>query len=290
MERHLKKIIKILGSALLIIFLLLAFTAHSQNQRQNLEVDFLDVGQGDAILIKTPYEQNILIDGGPDNKVLSELGRHLSFFDKNIDLVILTHPHTDHVIGLVEILRRYKVKKVLLTEVKNNSPPYLAFLEEIKKQNIEEERADGPFDIALGQDLDLKVLYPLNDISQRNFEDLNDSSIVAKLIYKNNSFLFTGDAGEAVEKDLLDNKIDVAADVLKVGHHGSKYGTTQDFLDAVKPQYAVIEVGKDNEFGHPHLRTLDRLKQNNVFIFRTDWQGAIIFSSDGNNLKIKTGR
>lgn len=252
-----------------------------------MEIDYLDVGQGDAILIKTPYEQNILIDGGPDNKVLGELGRHLSFFDKNIDLVILTHPHTDHVVGLVEILRRYKVKKVLLAEVKNNSPPYLAFLEEIKKQNIEQEKITGPQDIVLGQDLNLKILYPFNDISQKNFEDLNDSSILAKLIYKNNSFLFTGDAGEAVEKDLLDNKIDITADVLKVGHHGSKYATSQEFLDIVKPEYAVIEVGKDNDFGHPHLRVLDRLTQNNIKIFRTDYLGTIILISDGINIEIK---
>ncbi|MCX6746392.1 MAG: ComEC/Rec2 family competence protein [Candidatus Parcubacteria bacterium] len=288
MERYLRKISKILGSALLIIFLLIAFTAHSQNQRQNLEVDFLDVGQGDSILIKTPYQQNILIDGGPDNKVLSALGKNLAFYDKDIDLVVLTHPHTDHVIGLVEILRRYKVKKVLLTEVKNNSPPYLALLEEIKKQNIETDKADGPKDIVLGQDLDLKILYPLNDISQKNFENLNDSSIVAKLIYKNESFLFTGDAGLPVEQDLLASKVDLTANVLKVGHHGSKYSSSQEFLDAIKPQYAVIEVGANNSYGHPHLITVKRLEQDNIKIFRTDLNGTINFTSDGQSLKIKT--
>ena len=287
MERYLKKITKILGSALLIIFLLIAFTAHSQSQRQNLEIDYLDVGQGDAILIKTPYQQNILIDGGPDNKILSALGKNLAFYDKDLDLIILTHPHTDHLVGLVEILRRYKVKKVLLTEVKNNSPPYLAFLEEIKKQNIEVEKADRPKDIVLGQNLDLKILYPFNDVSEKNFENLNDSSIVAKLIYKNNSFLFTGDAGFPEEQDLLTSKVDLSANVLKVGHHGSKYSSSQEFLAAIKPQDAVIEVGVNNSYGHPHLVTINRLEQNNIKIFRTDLNGTVVIISDGQNIKIK---
>jgi competence protein ComEC len=169
----------------------------------------------------------------------------------------------------------------------NNSPPYLAFLEEINKQNIATEIADSSRDIMLGQDLNLKILYPFNNISQKSFVDLNDSSIVAKLIYKNNSFLFTGDAGEAVEKDLLDNKVDVLANVLKVGHHGSKYATSQEFLEAVKPHDAVIEVGKDNGFGHPHLRALDRLIQNNIEILRTDLQGTITLVSNGIDVEIK---
>jgi len=286
----LRKVSKILGSALLIIFLLIAFTAQSQNQRQNLVVDFLDVGQGDAILIKTPYEQNILIDGGPNNAVLAKLGQHLAFFDKNIDLVVLTHPHVDHVTGLVEVLRRYKVKKVLMAQVLDRSPPYLAFLAEMEKQKIELEKADGPKDIVLGQDLDLKILYPFDDISQKNFDNLNDSSIVAKLIYKNKSFLFTGDAGLPIEQDLLNNKVDVSANVLKVGHHGSKYSTSQEFLDAINPQYAVIEVGQDNSYGHPHLVTLNRLAQKGIQILRTDLQGDVEIISDGNNLIIKPER
>jgi len=282
-----KKLFKILGSLVLIVSLLLGFTVYSQKERQNLEVDFLDVGQGDAILIKTPYEQNILIDGGPSNKILSELGRNLAFFDKNLDLVILTHPHSDHVDGLIEVLRRYKVKKILITGVVHTSPDYEAFLQEIDKQKIETEKAAGPKDISLGNDLDLKILYPFDDISQKKFEDLNDSSIVAKLSYKQNSFLFTGDAGVIVEKDLIANKVDLQANVLKIGHHGSKYATSQEFLDMVKPQDAVISVGKNNDFGHPHLRTLDNLQKRQIEILRTDYLGTIALVSDGIDVKIK---
>ncbi|OGY41399.1 MAG: hypothetical protein A2Y82_00225 [Candidatus Buchananbacteria bacterium RBG_13_36_9] len=282
-----KKIFKILSSLLLIVSLLLGFTVYSQKDRQNLEVDFLDVGQGDAILIKTPYEQNILIDGGPSTKVLSQLGRHLAFFDKNLDLVILTHPHSDHVAGLVEVLRRYKVKKILMTGVVHTSPDYEAFLQEINKQNIPTEKAIAPKEIILGQDLNLQILYPLTDLSEKKIENLNDSSIVAKLIYKHNSFLLTGDAEAIVEQDLLNNKTDLKADVLKIAHHGSKYSTTAEYLDAVKPQFAVISVGENNNFGHPHLRTLDNLQKRQIEILRTDYSGTIALVSDGIDISIK---
>jgi competence protein ComEC len=282
-----KKLFKIIGSLLVLVFLLIGFAVNSQHDRQNLEIDYLDVGQGDAILIKTPYEQNILIDGGPSSKVLSELGQNLAFFDKKLDLVVLTHPHADHVAGLVEVLRRYDVKKVLITGVLHTAPDYLAFLKEISDQQIPVEYANGLRDINLGQDLTLKVLYPLKDLNQQKMEELNNSSIVLKLIYKNNSFLFTGDAEELVEQDLLAAKIDVSAQVLKVGHHGSKYSSSPLFLEAVSPRYAVISVGAKNDFGHPHLRTLDNLQKQGIEILRTDQLGTIKIISDGVSLYFK---
>ena len=271
----------------MIIFCLIGFTVNSEKDRQNLEVDFLDVGQGDSILIKTPYEQNILIDGGPSPKVLSELGKNLAFFDKNIDLMVLTHPHSDHVDGLIEVLRRYQVKKVLMTGVVHTAPDYLTFLGEINKQKIETQTVIGPQDIILGKDLVLKILYPLVDLSNKQVDNLNNSSIVAKLVYGQTSFLLSADAEELVEQDLLNSKIDLAANVLKVAHHGSKNSTSQEFLAAVKPQFAVISVGKDNDFGHPHLRTLDTLEKNKIMVLRTDQAGTIKFISDGNKLQIK---
>jgi competence protein ComEC len=282
-----KKLFKILGSLLVLIFLLIGFAVNSQNDRQNLEIDYLDVGQGDAILIKTPYEQNILIDGGANSRVLSELGQNLAFFDKKLDLVVLTHPHADHVAGLVEVLRRYEVKKVLITGVLHTAPDYLAFLQEIADQQIPVEYADGLRDINLGQDLNLKILYPFKDLKEQKFENLNITSIVTKLIYKNNTFLFTGDAEEIVENDLLTAKVDVSAQVLKVGHHGSKYSSSPAFLAAVKPQYGVISVGANNDFSHPHLRTLDNLQKDKIEILRTDQLGTIRFVSDGNNIWLK---
>jgi competence protein ComEC len=282
-----KKLLKILGSLLVIVFFLIGFAVNSQQDRTKLEVDYLDVGQGDSILIKTPYEQNILIDGGPNTRVLSELGENLAFFDKKIDMVVLTHPHADHVTGLVEVLKRYQVKKVLITGILDTAPAYLAFLKQISDQKIPVEYANGLADINLGQDLTLKVLYPFKDLNQQKIENLNDSSIVLKLVYKNNSFMFTGDAEELVETDLLNAKVDISAQVLKVGHHGSKYSSTPQFLAAVKPQYGVISVGAKNDFGHPHLRTLDNLQKQGIEILRTDQLSTIRIISDGNNIQLK---
>lgn len=287
MDKQVKKLYKILGSLLVIVFFLIGFAVNSQIDRQNLEICFLDVGQGDAILIKTPYEQNILIDGGPDNSILSQLGKNLAFFDKDLDLVILTHPHSDHVAGLVEVLRRYNVAKVLMTGVSHTSPDYLTFLEEINLQNIETEIANEQKDIVLGDDLVLQILYPWTDLAGQKVESLNNTSIVTKLIYQNNSFLFTGDIEDQAELDLLNTELDLSADLLKVAHHGSKYTTGQEFLDKVKPEYAVIQVGQANSFGHPHLRTLKRLEENNIKILRNDLAGTIIFISDGQNLQRK---
>ncbi|MFC1598571.1 ComEC/Rec2 family competence protein [Patescibacteria group bacterium] len=287
MDRQAKQFFKYLSSLLVIVFFLIGFVVNSQEDRQNLEVVFLDVGQGDAILIKTPFEQNILIDGGPDNSVLAELGENLAFYDKELDLVILTHPHSDHVAGLVSVLRRYQVKKVLITGVLHTSPDYISFLNEIKLQNIDTEIIKAQKDINLGQDLDLKILYPWTDLRDKKIEELNNSSIIIKLVYQNNSFLFTGDAEEQTEKDLIDSNAYLKSQVLKIAHHGSKYSTSQEFLDIVKPQHAVIQVGQDNAFGHPHLRALKRLEDNNINILRNDYLGTIIFIADGQNMQIK---
>jgi competence protein ComEC len=287
MDSQAKKFFKYLGSLLVIVFFLIGFVVNSQQDRENLEVVFLDVGQGDAILIKTPYEQNILIDGGPDNSVLAELGQNLAFYDKELDLVILTHPHSDHVAGLVSVLRRYQVKKVLLTGVLHTSPDYISFLEEIKQQNINTEIINAQKDINLGEDLVLKIIYPWTDLRDQKVDELNNSSIIVKLVYLNNSFLFTGDAEEQIEKDLLASDTYLKSQVLKIAHHGSKYSTSQEFLDRVKPQYAVIQVGQDNAFGHPHLRIIKRLEENNIDILRNDFLGTLIFIADGQNLQIK---
>lgn len=287
MDKQAKNFFKYLSSLLVIVFFLIGFVVQSQDDRQNLEVCFLDIGQGDAILIKTPYEQNILIDGGPDNTILAQLGQNLAFFDKELDLVILTHPHSDHVAGLINVLRRYEVKKILLTGVLHNSPDYMTFLDEIRKQNISTEIIKAQQDIDLGEQLVLKIIYPWSDLRDKQVEELNNTSIVTQLIYKNNSFLLTGDAEIPVEQELLASDTYLRSQVLKVGHHGSKSSTSQEFLDAVKPQYAVIQCGQDNDFGHPHLRTIKRLEDNNIQILRNDLLGTIIFIADGQNLQIK---
>jgi competence protein ComEC len=246
-----------------------------------LEVDFLNVGQGDAELIKTPYGQTILIDGGPDNKVLSELGRNLSWLDRQIDLVINTHPHDDHVAGLVDVLRKYQVRRVAITRAASNAPPFQEFLRVRADKKIPVTIVDGKAKITLGPDLTLEILHPgKNDLTG----DLNQDSIVARLIYKNKTFLFTGDANIKTEAELIKEKVDLKSDVLKVGHHGSETSSSLDFLRAVAPQIAVIECGVDNQFSFPRADTLWRLQKVGAKIFRTDLNGTVKIKTDGETL------
>lgn len=284
MPRKLYKILLILGIAACITAIFafwLTFRAP-----ENLEIDYLDVGQGDAELIQTPFGQNILIDGGPGDKVLKSLGKALPWWDRKIDLMILTHPHDDHVTGLIEVLKRYQVKKILYTGVNHDSPNYIAWLETVRAKKISLTIIDRPQVIELGKDCALEIIYPNKNLSGLAVENLNNSSIIAKLVYKENKFLFVGDAEEEVEKELLKLKIDLKADVLKIGHHGSTTSTSEDFLRAVSPLKAVIEVGADNEFGHPQVRILKRLENADIEIFRTDLLGNIRLKSDGKKIMV----
>lgn len=255
------------------------------NEGSGLKVYFFDVGQGDSALIKTPDRQKILIDGGPSGAVVEKLGQNLPFYDKTINLMILTHPHADHLDGLVEVLKRYEVKKILATGAINSTPDYLAWLEEIKKENVPMEIAKAGQMIDFGDGSKIEILSPAEDFSGKQPDNLNNTSIVCKLIFGETSFLFTGDAEKEVEDILIAGGADLKADVLKVGHHGSKNSTSQEFLEAVKPKFAVISVGKKNTFGHPNAGTLSRLEKLGAEIFRTDRGGDIIISSDGQKVK-----
>jgi competence protein ComEC len=254
------------------------------NPAAALEVDFLDVGQGDSEYIRLPDGRDILIDGGPDNQVLNQLGRVMPFFDTEIDFLILTHPHADHVVGLNAILKKYHVKEVYLTGVLYSSPDYLAWLKEVKRQNLKIIIVKQPFDLLLAPDLTLKFLFPDVDYEHKSAVELNDTSIVNQLVYKNEKILFTGDAGFTVENELLQNKVDLRSNVLKVGHHGSAYASAEEFLNAVEPEFAVISVGAGNSFGHPSLAVVRRLERLPVMVFRTDQDGLITLVTDGEKI------
>ena len=258
-----------------------------------LRVYFLNVGQGDAIYIRTPDEQDILIDGGPDASVLAELGKVMPFWDRQIDVMILTHPHSDHVAGLVEVLRRFEVKQIYYTGVLHTAPDYLAWLQEIKNKNVLMNIVQDFFELKLSEDIKLQFLFPTTSLVNQKMTELNNSSIVTRLVDGDTEFLFTGDAEVEVEEALLkkycalDQACSLASDVIKVGHHGSTSSSSEEFLKAVNPDYAVITVGLDNAFGHPHLRTLKRLERLNVPILRTDERGMIELSTDGKDLFLK---
>ncbi|MFH0891204.1 MAG: ComEC/Rec2 family competence protein [Candidatus Falkowbacteria bacterium] len=250
-----------------------------------LEVDFLDVGQGDAILIKTPAGQNVLIDGGPDIAVTRDLSRNLPWWDRTIDLMILTHPHDDHVNGLNDVLRRYAVKKILYTGVSHDSPGYLNWLRLVREEKASLLIADRPQTVRLGDNCYMEILYPLESVLGRRVENLNNSSIVAKLVYGDTEFLFMGDAESEVEKGLLEKNVDLSADILKAGHHGSDTSSSEEFLAAILPEIAVIQVGENNNFGHPSRRILKRLERIRTQVYRTDLEGTIRLISDGDMIK-----
>ncbi|MDO8639684.1 MAG: ComEC/Rec2 family competence protein [bacterium] len=282
----------------LFVFNILAWSAVLDIGRSRvLEVNFFDVGQGDAVFIETPEKQQILIDGGPDSTVLEKLGKEMPSWDKTIDLVILTHPEKDHMQGLLDVLKRYKIKNILWTGVVRDTAEFQEWEKLLKEKEIKEGTkitiAKAGQIICLAscsesyeKQMRLDVLFPFDDLSSQTFKDSNDTSIILHLVYKNNTFLFTGDATRSVEKKLLERGISINSDVLKVGHHGSKTSSSDNFVAAVSPAIAVIPVGKDNQYGHPHKEVLDTLKKYGISILQTDINSDIKIFSDGENLRI----
>jgi competence protein ComEC len=255
-----------------------------------LHVSFLDVGQGDAILIQTPNGQDILIDGGPDpQKINLELSKKLPFWDRTIDLVICTQPQADHITGLVEVLQRYKVKQVLEPGVSYNSSIYQEWCNLVEENQIKQDKAQAGQEVDLGNGVKLEVLNPPVSLWEGTSDDVDNNGVVLRLSWGQVSFLFTADIREEVEFGLIGQRANLKSTVLKVSHHGSKTSTTSQFLAAVDPEAAVISVGEDNPFGHPSPevveRLINRLGEGNFY--RTDEDGTIEFITDGEKLWVK---
>jgi competence protein ComEC len=241
---------------------------------QELKIIFLDVGQGDAILIEQGSKQ-ILIDGGPSGqRLLEKLGKYVPFWDRNIEMVIATHPDADHITGLADIMQNYKIGIIMQTAAVSDSQIFKKVQELIQEKNIEKVEAQRGEKIHLNDDAVMEILNPGPE-TPISSNDTNASSVVAKLSFGDNSFLFTGDLPSEQEQALIGDKLNLNSQVLKVGHHGSKYSTSDEFLQAVNPQDAVISVGKNNRYGHPAPETLERIKNKNIRILRTDELGDI---------------
>lgn len=252
--------------------------------------DFFDVGSGDAVLLRTPDNFKVLIDGGPSSKILERLGKATGPIDRKIDLLILTHPHEDHVFGALESVNKYDVKMVLGTGVVHTSSAYIEFLEKIKKKNISFTVVEQGQIFKFGE-LELEVLYPFEKLDGRKVENLNNSSIVLGVRYKNLKLLFLGDAELETGEKLLQKGVDLRASILKTAHQGSKNGAQNlpTFLDRVNPQISVILVGK-NKYGHPHKETLENLEKKKIKTLRTDKNskgGSVKIESDGEKFWVK---
>lgn len=270
--RH-RKTVYILILTLVMISLILAGII-GYEKSQELRVIFLDVGQGDAILISQGSMQ-ILVDGGPSGQILMEkLGKYVPFWDREIEIVIATHPDQDHIEGLLDVMKNYKVATLLETTARSQSQLYKNFEDLQNQKQIQKIDATAGLKIRLNQ-AEMEILSPRTPVPTSVVKDTNSYSVVAKLVFGQNSFLLTGDFPDTEETKLIQSGVDLSAQVLKVAHHGSKYASINEFLDKVHPIDAIVSVGKNNRFGHPTPETLSRLQTYKANIYRTDELGDI---------------
>ncbi|OGN09047.1 MAG: hypothetical protein A3C61_02180 [Candidatus Yanofskybacteria bacterium RIFCSPHIGHO2_02_FULL_39_10] len=277
----------------LVIILCLSVFALSTNSIASqkdglLKVYFLDIGQGDVIFIESPSGQQVLIDGGPDNKILSKLGEVMSFYDKDIDLVVMTHPDADHASGLVDVLDRYEIKNIVFSDIINDKALYQSW-----KGAVSQEGADVIDPVAgkvidLGDGVTLVIISPLESIVGKTVKEgeTNNNSVVVMLKYKDLEVLLTGDLETKGERAIMLDGINIDVDVLKVAHHGSKTSTSEEFISATTPEVAIIQVGAKNRYGHPTQEVLNRLENFGIKYYRNDVDGDIELVSDGINYQI----
>lgn len=285
------KKIKLTAFGVLVVSSFLVWSAYfSLRPTDKLGVTFFDVGQGDSSLIETPNRAKIIIDAGPDNSVLAKIGRALSFYDRGIEILIITHPDSDHLAGAVEIARNYDID-LILTNGKDCATKICAEFDKIvKEKNIKIITANAGQKIDFGQSVKMDILLPANASASTGKNEDNNFSIISSLTYGSDSFLFMGDAEAKEEIDLTNAYPGLTAEVLKVAHHGSKNSSNELFLDKIKPRFSVISVGAKNTYGHPTIEVLDKLKKIGSEILRTDLGGDVVMESEGNGITLNSRR
>lgn len=252
-----------------------------------------DIGQGDSIYLRTPGGEDILVDTGPDDRVLPELGRSMSLGDRTIELLIITHDHADHIGGLDSVLARYEVKRIWITGAIHTTDQYLKMLRLIKEKGVPTTTIKaGALTKAGG--VELLVLHPVAEMTGQLPADQHDATIVTKVSYKQFCTLLTGDLDETHEAIVLEvakslNQ-SLVCPVLKVTHHGSAHGSSNAFLEATKPKVAIISSGIENRYGHPATSALKRLQEIGATIYRTDLNGTVTVTTDGSQYWTKTER
>lgn len=270
----------------IISFLLVAFLFEKVKEISPfVEVSFFNIGEGDSILIEIPYSFQILIDGGGDFKILEKLKKEISFFDRKIEILILTHPDKDHALGLFPVLERYEIDYVFLPKILGDlkeKPLYENFLNLAQRKAKKIIFAKKGQKVFVGKKVKISFLWPKeNFLSSQS----NDFSLVFLFSFGRVDFLFTGDAPKRIEKEILKEEEKIESEILKIAHHGSRYSTSFDFLKKVSPKIAIISVGK-NPYGHPSKEVLNLLSLFDIKTFRTDFDGDIKVISDGKNFFI----
>jgi competence protein ComEC len=246
-----------------------------------LTVHYIDVGQGASQLIIGPMGKTILIDAGNNNQESVVVNYLKKQKISKIDILIGTHPDADHIGGLDAVIDSFEIGKIYMPNVQSNTKTFEDVLLAIQRKGLKVTTAKAGLVLDWESDATVEMIAPV-----ANYPDTNDMSAVIHLTYGQKSFLFTGDAESKSEQDMISSKVNLRSDVLLVGHHGSKSSTSQAFLDAVKPTYAVIQVGKDNNYGHPTAVVLQRLSAMGVKTYRTDERGNIIFTTNGKEIKV----
>lgn len=270
------------------IFLLLALLLWSvlgAPRRSVLTVAFLDVGQGDSILIESPTGSQMLIDGGYDRSVLRELGKYLGVSDRTIDVVFSTHADADHIGGLRYVLDRYDVDTLFFSGIPGDSPAYHAF--ETARASVDTQYVTQRGEVIdVGGGAYVRVLFPDRPLSATT--ETNLSSAVVEVVYGDVEFLLTGDAPKNIEAHVVELEgVALESEVLKAGHHGSKTSSSPYFVDAVHPTYAVISAGKDNRYGHPHKEVLSTFQSAGAQVLGTYDRGTVVFETDGKELWLR---
>lgn len=283
--KKIKMCMKKLSLIFVILNLIFSMVACSESVEQdtvtkgNFKVHYINVGQGDSILVQQGNE-NMLIDAGP-NSSSEKLINYLKQNDiKEIKYLVATHPHEDHIGGMSKVINNFKIDSVYMPKKVANTKTFKNMVTAMKKNNLKAKTPNIGDIINLGN-AKFTILWP--DSKEQN--NTNNYSIILKGQYGKNTFLFTGDAEQLVEKDILKNNMDISADVFKLGHHGSSTSTSDEFLDKVNPKYAVANCEKGNSYGHPHREIVNKLKDKNIKLYRTDENGNIVLISDGKNIK-----
>lgn len=249
-----------------------------------LTVAFLDVGQGDAIFIEAPNGNQIIMDGGPDRSVLRELSKIMPFYDRSIDMLIVTNPDTDHYAGFIDVLKNYEVGQVLEPGTYSPSATYKEFEKDVALEPADRTLARRGMKIVLDENVYIEILFPNQDVS--NFST-NDGSMIARLVYKDVSYMLTGDTTQKMERYVLAvSGKSIKSTVLKVAHHGSRTSSGESFVKAVAPKFSVISAGRNSKYGHPHKETLDTFSKLKIPVFGTYEKGMIMTRTDGESIEI----
>lgn len=273
-----KEVLSIIMIALFSIFLISCGNATQSGNKNDsiIKIHYIDVGQGDSELIQIG-DKNILIDAGTSDKKALDYLKSIGI--KKIDYAIATHPHEDHIGSMDDVIKAFEIGTFYAPKATTTTKTFENMVKALKAKDLKMTVPKVGEEINIGN-ATLTFLAPNSD----KYEDLNNYSIVVKLKYGNNSFIFMGDAEDIIEREILKKELDIKADILKVGHHGSRSSTTQEFLNKVNPKYAVVSCEKGNDYGHPHKETLTKLNGKNISVFRTDLNGTIIAESDGKEI------